>query len=431
MSNPPFSAKQKEFILHANRKYNLAHGAVRSGKTVATLFAFMQRAINCPGNSIYIIGYSLATIYRNLISLLFDSPELKFFAPFCSWSKGDHTLLFGEKRIKCLGAGDEGALGTIQGLTMDLCYCDEMTLYPANVIDMIDTRLSRDHSQLYASMNPKNPDHKIKQWINKAEAGDPLYYSLHFVMDDNTFLSEAYKANLRSNLTGLFYKRNGLGLWCMAEGAIYDFFDRKVHCTDRDLPGAEYFVAGVDYGTSLVFAAVLIAVSTGRSSQTGKRLRVIKEYYWNAKETHRQKTNSEYLRDLQIFLGDYCPKIYCDPSAVSFRLEMRKAGMTVIPAENEVADGIQTVAMLMFDGTLDIKYNCKNLIREIEGYVWDEKKGERGLDAPIKKEDHACDALRYAVHTHKVPKYGDNPESARNLGRGNDGYQPGQGRVFI
>jgi hypothetical protein len=35
--------------------------------------------------------------------------------------------------------------------------------------------------------------------------------------------------------------------------------------------------------------------------------------------------------------------------------------------------------------------------------VWDEKQAEKGYDEPMKKDDHAVDALRYAVNTHKIP----------------------------
>ena len=400
----PFSPKQVEFITNSNAKYNLAHGAVRSGKTVAAIFCLMKAAVSCPGNSIFIIGYSLSTIYRNVISLLFESDELKFFAPFCSWSKGDHTLLFGDKKIKCLGAGDEGALGTIQGLTIDLCLCDEMTLYPNNVIDMIDTRLSRPHSRLYASMNPTFPDHKVKQWIDKAAKGDPLYYALHWVVDDNPFLPESYKSNLKDNLKGLFFKRNYLGLWCMAEGAVYDFFDRNIHLVARPPRGADYFIAGIDYGTSGVFACVLVGISMGRENQLGKKVWVEKEYYWDVSQTKRQKTNAEFLRDMQQFLDGYGAKIYMDPSAASMKLELRRAGIPVIDADNDVLEGIRVVASLMAEGTLAIMNTCTNLIREIEGYVWDDRKAKLGEDAPLKKHDHAVDALRYALYTHKVPK---------------------------
>lgn len=414
-----------QYISCANAKYNLAHGAVRAGKTVAALFRFMKDAFECPGSSIFIMGYSLSTIYRNIISLLFDSPELKFFAPYCSWSKGDHTLLFGNKKIKALGAGDEGALGIIQGLTIDLALCDEMTLYPDNVIDMINTRLSRVHSKLHGTMNPKQPDHKIKQWIDLAEAGNPLYYSLHYSIDDNDmFLPPGYKENLRETLKGLFYKRNYLGMWCMAEGAIYDFFDRKIHVSDHDLNATEYYIAGLDYGTSTVFACVLIAVATGITTQSRLRMRVVKEYYWNVDETKRQKTNTEYLRDMQQFLEGYNVKaVYIDPAAASFKLELQRAGIRVVDGDNDVLGGIQKVSSLMSDGILSIKSCCKNLIREIEGYVWDTRKGENGLDAPVKKWDHALDGARYALFTHKPVTY-KKPEESSSSSAGINKYDP-------
>ena len=207
MSKDPFSPKQVEFILNSNAKFNLAHGSVRSGKTVCTIFRFIQAVMQCPGESIYIVGYSLGTIYQNVICLILNSEELKVFAPYCSWSRGNKELTIGHRVIRCIGAGDEGALGMIQGLTMDLVYCDEMTLYPDNVIDMIKTRLSRPHSQLFASMNPKQPTHKIKEWIDWAESGDKNYYSLHFTLDDNPYVAESYKQDLKKSLSGLFYKR--------------------------------------------------------------------------------------------------------------------------------------------------------------------------------------------------------------------------------
>ena len=413
--NVPFSPKQVEFIRNSTRKYNLAHGSVRSGKTVATLFRFMQECAVCPGNSVFLLGYSLSTIYRNVISLLFDSNELRVFSPLCSWNKGEHALNFLDKKIKCIGAGDEGALGVIQGLTIDLCCCDEMTLYPNNVIDMLDTRLSREHSKLFASMNPQHPDHKIKKWIDKAEAGNPLYYALHYTIDDNIFLPSEYKENLRHNLTGLFYKRNYLGLWCMAEGAIYDFFDRNVHVVQEPPVAADYYIGGIDYGTSVCFAAVIIGVRLGRGS-VGRKVWVEKLYYWDVSVTNRQKTNSEYVRDLEAFYSDIPLKgIYVDPSASSFKLEMRRAGFSVIDGDNDVLEGIRIVSDLMKRGSLLICSECTQLIREIESYSWCPKKAAMGIDAPVKENDHACDALRYALATHKFTS-SLSPNSAKNLG---------------
>lgn len=401
----PFSDKQVEFILNSNARYNIAHGAVRSGKTVCTLFRFLQEVAASEGSSIYIMGYSLSTIYRNVVSLIFDSEEFACFKPFCSWAKGSHTLLFGTREIKCIGCGDEGALGLIQGLTIDLVLCDEMTLYPLNVIDMLKTRLSRDRSRLFASMNPSYPQHKIKQWIDWAANGDKNYYALHFSIEDNPFLSQEYIFDLQKSLSGLFYKRNYLGIWCLAEGAIFDFFDRDLHVTSRPPKAADYWIAGLDYGATNPLACVLIGISRGQHDQTGVRMWAEKEYFWNPAVTHRQKTNYEFSEDIFQFLSPYDVKaIYVDPSAASFRLDLQKKGLHCVPANNEVLDGIGVMTSLVQKGVLSICSPCKNLIREIEGYVWDPKKAKIGEDEPYKVDDHLVDALRYAVFSHKVAR---------------------------
>jgi phage terminase large subunit len=151
---------------------------------------------------------------------------------------------------------------------------------------------------------------------------------------------------------------------------------------------------------------VLIGVSTGQYTQTGKCLWVEKEYYWNSKETQRQKTNSEYARDVEEFLEPYAVKgIYIDPSAAAMKLELQRKGMHVIAADNDVTNGIQVMTSEMAKGNLFVMAECKNLIKEIEGYVCDAKKSKEGEDAPVKKGDHLIDGLRYAIFTHKVSTY--------------------------
>ena len=402
----PFAEKQLEFLLKAQAKWNIAHGSVRSGKTICTLFAFMHSLVDCPDSQIYMVGHSSDTIYNNIIRLLFESPQLSIYRPFCTWHSGARKLSFRDKEIVTLGAKDEGAIGKFQGKTMSRIYCDEMTLYPESIINMIDTRLSLDYSMGFASMNPSHPDHQLKKWIDKAEAGDPKYYSLHFTLDDNPYVAEDYKERIRNSLSGLFYKRNYLGLWCLADGAIFDFFDRDLHVKKKPPACAEYWVAGVDYGTVNAFACLLVGVSTGRHTQTGKQRWVEKEYYWNAKAIGKQKTNSEYADDLCAFLEPYAVKrIYMDPSAEAFQLEMQRRGYQVVHANNDVENGIQMMTSEVRNGQMVVCDNCPNTIREMESYVWDSKASERGEDKPLKKNDHTMDALRYVIATDKVIEY--------------------------
>lgn len=400
-----FAKKQLEFIVNSTCHWNLAHGSVRSGKTVGTLFRFMQACYECPDSYIYMVGHSCDTIYRNAIKLIFESPQLEVFKPFCTWLSGKRQLKFRDKTIQTLGAKDEGSIGAFQGSSWSLGYCDEITLYPESIIDMIDTRLSMPHSMGFASMNPAHPTHKVKKWIDKAEAGDKNYYSLHFTLDDNPYVDQDYKQRIRDSLSGLFYKRNYLGLWCLAEGAIFDFFDRNIHVLRRPPCAAEYWIAGIDYGTVNPFCCLLIGVSTGKYSGTGRKMWVEKEYYYDPKYIGRQKVNSEFADDVQAFLEPYNVRnIYIDPSAAAMQLELQRRGMHTVHANNDVEFGIQKMTSMMKMGNLFVMEECENTIREIESYVWDSKAAKDGYDEPLKRDDHSTDALRYVVATHKITK---------------------------
>lgn len=386
-----FSPKQKEFILESTAKWNIAHGPVRSGKTVGSLFRFMEFCSTCPDSQLFMVGHTSDTIYQNAVRLLLESDQMAMWRPYCTWFSGKRQVKFMDKTIQCLGAKDEGAIGQFQGKTMSGVYCDEMTLYPESIIDMIDTRLSMPYSMGFASMNPSHPHHKLKQWIDKAEAGDKNYYALQFMIDDNPFLTDDFKQRLANSLSGLFYKRNYLGLWCLAEGAIFDFFDPKIHVVQKPPRAADYFIAAIDYGVVNPFCCLIIGVSTGKYTQTGKCLWVEKEYYYDPKKQGRQKVNSEFADEVAELVDMYGVKqLYIDPSAEAMQIELRRRSIPCVHANNDVDFGIQVMTREMKEGNIFIMEDCPNLIREIQSYVWDSKAAERGWDQPLKRDDHAC-----------------------------------------
>jgi PBSX family phage terminase large subunit len=413
--------KQSKFVLESTKKWNLTHGPVSCGKTVGTLFRFMHAVDCCPDSQIWMIGHTSSTIYDNAIRLIVEQPgpgvsdPLGFYRPRCRWKIGDRELWYvdsrgGLKRISTVGAKDSSAIGAVQGKTMSLLYCDEMTLFPDNIIDMLDTRLRNPHSMGIATMNPSYPTHKLKQWIDKARDGDSNYYELAFTLDDNPFVSQEYKDRIKNSLSGVFYKRNYLGEWCLAEGSIFDFFERNIHVVKKPPRAADYWIVGVDYGTSNAFCAILLGVSSGKYTQDMPMMWAEKEYYWDYKKKGSQKTSAEFADDLKVWLEPYSIRaIYIDPSAANFRLDLQRRGIHPVNAENDVNEGIiRMMSLLKGDvksGQLLICSECTNLIREIENYVWHPKCIEKGEDEPYKMNDHAVDALRYAVNTHKPPRF--------------------------
>ena len=77
---------------------------------------------------------------------------------------------------------------------------------------------------------------------------------------------------------------------------------------------------------------------------------------------------------------------------------MRRLGIPLVPAYNDVLAGIDTLATLMATGRFRVFRTCQHWLEEVEGYVWDTH-GDLPLDRPLKINDDLMDATRYAVHT--------------------------------
>jgi hypothetical protein len=76
---------------------------------------------------------------------------------------------------------------------------------------------------------------------------------------------------------------------------------------------------------------------------------------------------------------------------------LRARGLWVSPGVNDVLAGIDAVTRLIRSGRLKVmRGRAPNLLRELESYVWEQRDGQP-LDRPRKADDHALDALRYAV----------------------------------
>jgi PBSX family phage terminase large subunit len=227
-------------------------------------------------------------------------------------------------------------------------------------------------------------------------------------MEDNPSLDESYKNNLKREYKGLWYKRYIEGQWCLAEGTIYDFFDPVYHVITFPPTTVKYYILGVDYGTTNPTAMALI----GYNPEVHPNIWLEKEYYWDSRKTNRQKTDTEFAEDLKKFIaGKPIKAIYLDPSAASFKAELRKQGVDgIYDAENEVVDGIRFQSLLLSNGTYKICRACKNAIEEYGQYRWDDKSLKLGVDKPLKENDHIMDAQRYALFTHFFNKSrsGDN-----------------------
>jgi PBSX family phage terminase large subunit len=388
-----FSTKQDYFYRNSRAFFNVADGAVRSGKTHCLLWRFVVHATDKdgPAGEMMILGRTRDTVYSNVILPLSDMLGPRR----VRYSHGAGRLILAGRPVRVVGVNDAQAESKIRGATLAGSYCNELTLFEERAFRQLWDRHSVPGAKMFADTNPDTPFHWLHTGFLQNDAlTERDLFRVQFGLDDNPVLSEEYKERLkRAHPPGtVWHRRNILGEWVMAQGAIYALFNLNDHVVDYLPPFFEQYAVGVDYGTATVTTFLLL----GLHQNTWY---VIKEYYHDAEATGVQKVDSEFSADFIEWIEDIdFRSVDVDPSAASFKLQLRRdTGSTrIYDADNDVDLGIRKVSNALYSGRLKIHRGCTNLIAEMSTYAWDEKAQERGEDKPMKVADHGPDALRYA-----------------------------------
>ena len=211
--NDVYNAKQIEVLkatIDTDWFITLLHGAKRSGKTKINndLFLFELRRVRKIADKegvkepMYILaGVSSSTIQKNVLQELYNTYNIE-----PKYDKHGNFKLFGVKVVQSY-TGNIGGLGAIRGMTAYGAYINEASLARQEVFGEIVSRCSGTGARILADTNPDNPEHWLKkEYIDNQSK---TIQEFHFELDDNTFLSDRYRQNIKdATPSGMFYDRD-------------------------------------------------------------------------------------------------------------------------------------------------------------------------------------------------------------------------------
>ena len=378
---------------HHNRDAIICDGAVRSGKTLCMSLSFILWSLyRFSDSSFAICGKTITSLRRNVITPLL--PLLRQMGFTVNEKRSANLIEIGNRkstnRFYLFGGRDEASASLIQGITLCGILLDEVALMPRSFVEQAMARCSVNGSKFWFNCNPENPRHWFHtEWIKKADEKNCLY--LHFLMKDNPSLSENIRQRYENLYSGAFYERFVLGKWVAVDGLVYPFFNEKEHTCTAPPEICEKYYISCDYGTVNPASFGLWGLQKG----TWYRLR---EFYHDSKARGFQMTDLEYYNHL-VALADNkrIEAVIVDPSAASFIECIRREGrFRVIPATNNVSDGIRKVSEAIKTKKIIIGSSCEDTLREFSLYRWDCNSVK---DTPRKEYDHAMDDIRYFVAT--------------------------------
>lgn len=223
--------------------------------------------------------------------------------------------------------------------------------------------------------------------------GDADYKSFHYTTYDNPWIpvDELEKAKLE--MPADRFAQEYMADFRKAEGLVYKEFDRERHVFDILPEGVKFAedLAGVDFGFNNPAAVIHI------KRDVDNNYWIYDEWY----EVHRTEEQiAEYVKSCNFH------RVYPDPenaSAISLLNEKGVMVYDVKKGKGSVEAGIDKVREMFKTNKIKISSHCKNLIEELESYRYPQRKPDKNeSENPIKADDHALDAMRYALTTNSA-----------------------------
>jgi phage terminase large subunit len=385
-----------------------------TGKTYGALVWFHWLMCNTPNAK----GLWVRDTYNNLINSACETFERKVL-PLPPEHPDSPVQVFGGERPQryLYSNGGEILLGGLDkpgkflSAEFDYIYINQVEDIPLTAYEMLTARAdgragNTIHPQVLSDCNPSYPGHWLlaRHSVGDLEMFEQLHIHNPMLYDSAGNLTgrgREVMTNL-NKLTGIRRQRGLEGLWVAAEGAIYDNFSYAENVTEAaeynpDLP----VFWGVDDGYA----------EGGGLGTPGYHPRAF--VLANQRNDGGFNIFAEYYKTLQLpeaSINEVMSWSYHEPdlalvdsSAAELRRRLTDKDIFNGAASHRVADGIKVVRRFLCDGSgkrsLHIHPRCKNLIRELQGYRYDDKfsSSEAGEPKPLKIDDHLVDALRYLL----------------------------------
>jgi phage terminase large subunit len=289
------------------------------------------------------------------------------------------TYLPNGNMFMCAGLDDHEKLKSIEGITG--AWLEEATEMSPNDLEQINLRVRNYSDQIILTFNPISITHWLKGRF--FDESDPDATVLRTTYKDNRFLDPKYCAGLESikDRDRSFWLVYACGEWGVFRGLIYDPWPMA----EPPAEPAETFY-GLDFGFNDPMALVRV---DARDQQ----------YYATELVHESGMTTADLIVRMNEMNVSKRAFMYADSAEPDRIEEIRRAGYRCLPAkkgQGSVHAGISLVKSL----TIYTRPGNVNLNRELSTYKWAEDKDGKLLDEPVDIDNHAMDAVRYALQSH-------------------------------
>lgn len=271
--------------------------------------------------------------------------------------------------IEFFGADETNKL---RGPGRNILYCNEMNLLPKESYFQLALRTT---DVIFGDWNPAD---EYSYVYDLADApGNKLIHSTYKNNLSNLTKSQIDEIESLQNADENLWKVYGLGLRGTSSETIYTHWKQI-----ESFPQCSDICFGLDFGFNHPTALVKVGFLDGAC--------YVDEQLYESK-----LTNDDLAYIIKTMGITRSTEIFAETARPEAIEEIRRTGLNIKPADKSVIDGINMVKSM----PLYITSRSTNILKEIKSYKWKIDKDGRVLDEPVKFNDDAMDAMRYAIYT--------------------------------
>lgn len=415
---------KKQLAFHKCKKRNRwVFGGNRSGKTEcgAVECLWMLRGIHpYRKNRKDVFGWAVSLSQQ----VQRDVAQAKILSYLPKSWIADITMLSGRKDSPAGGVIDQikiknvfGGISTLgfkscdqgrekfQGSSLDFVWFDEEP--PRDVYEECLMRVMDRRGDIFGTMTPLKGRTFIYNEIYLNQKNNKEIWHEFMTWEDNPFLSKKEAALLESALDATSLDARKYGKFTEGAGLVYPEFDESVHVIEPfKIPAEWQETISIDPGLHNPLSAHWYCVDWDGN------IYVVAEHFASGQDID---FHAAAIKDISAKIGwktDARGRISAliDSAANQRTLASSKSvaelfterGILVNPNVNkDVFAGIARVKSFLKRGNgepdIFIFKNCANMIAEFKTYFW------AAGDAPVKRDDHCMDELRYFIMTRPKP----------------------------
>lgn len=381
---------------HCKKRYRVLKGGKGSKKSATTALNFIYRLMKEKNTNLLVVRQVMNTHRDSTFAQLKWAQQRLGVAELWNNTVSPLEMVYKPTGQKILFRGFDDVL-KLASTTVSNGYLNYVWIEEAFEIsreadfDLLDLSVPRGkmppplYKQTTITFNPWSEGHWLKKRFFDRTPENAEIFSTNYLVNefldetDRLIFEKMKKSNPRKYLVA------GLGNWGISEGLVFENWQIGV----KDIPEDQRYkwksFFGLDYGYTNDPTAFVAFMANP----------VDKEIYIYAELYEKRMLNCQIAQRIKE-MGFSKERIRADSAEPKSNDDLKRLGIGRITPSVKGRDSILNGISAINEYSITVAPHCRNMIRELSCYAYDDKCNERGQRMPKDSENHLCDALRYA-----------------------------------